>query len=97
MSPEQVLGLAESLLRPALGEANVEDVVVREDEDYSGAPSIYIDVFVAPGTGWPDGNALTALRRTLSDKLVSAGEARFPYIRLRDRSEDNDDLPGKAA
>jgi hypothetical protein len=97
MTPDRVLSLAEPLLRPVLGEDNVETIEVREDDDWSGAPSIYIDVFVAPGTKWPDGRVLTGLRRTLSDKLVAAGEARFPYIRLRDRKEENDDMPGQAA
>lgn len=97
MTPDLVLGLAEPLLRPALGQHNVETIAIREEDDWSGAPSIYIDVFVAPGTKWPDGSALTELRRILSDKLVAAGEARFPYIRLRDRQDENDDLAGKAA
>lgn len=97
MTPDQVLGYAEPLLRPVLGDENVETVAVREEDDWSGAPSIYIDVFVVPGTEWPDGNALTGLRLALSDQLVAAGEARFPYIRLRDRQDEDEDVPGEAA
>lgn len=97
MTPEEVRGLAEPLLRPALGDENVESVAVRDEDDWSGAASISIDVFVRPGTGWPDGTTLTRLRRSLSDRLVRAGDLRFFSIRIRDRHDEDGDIPSEAA
>ena len=93
MTPDQVLGYAEPLLRPVLGDENVEGIVVREDDDWSGEPSIYIDVFVVPGLSVFDFDAWGDARLALSNKLVGAGELRFPYIRLRDRRQDSQEPP----
>lgn len=96
MKPAEVHGFAEPLLRSLFGEA-IEGIKVRADEDWSGTPSLYIDVFLVPGTGAPDPEAWATLRRTLSDTLVGSGEGRFPYLQLRDRREEAEDAPDEAA
>ena len=87
MTPDQVRDLAGTLLRPVLGDENVEDIVVREDDDWSGEPALYIDVLVEPSAGVPDGDQWLTAKRTLLDRLVANGDKRFPYISLTDREE----------
>lgn len=96
MTAEDVKVLAEPLLRRLFDHA-VETVDVLERDDWSGAPSLYIDVFLAPGTGAPDPDAWIRLRRSLSDELVASGEPRFPYFQLRDRKEESEDAPDEAS
>lgn len=93
MTPSDVQRLAEPLFRSVFAKEAVETVDVREDEDWSGTPSLYIDVFLSSGTGAPDPDAWMRARRTLSDELVASGELRFPYVRLRDRVEESEDAP----
>ena len=91
MTPSDVQGLAEPLLRSAFADKDVETVHVREDDNSSGTPSLFIDVFLAHNTGPPDTDAWIRVRRTLSDELVASGEMRFPYVRLRDRQEEEEE------
>lgn len=96
MTASEVQSVAEPLLR-SLFDDTVENVQVHEDEDWSGTPSLYIDVFLLSGTGAPDPDAWTRVRRTLSNRLVASGEPRFPYVRLRDRQEESEDAPDESA
>lgn len=89
MTPSDVQRLAEPLLR-SLFNGSLEEVSVREDEDWSGAPSLYIDVFLVPGAKVPDHARYRDLKRTVSDTLVASGDLRFPYFRLRDRAEESE-------
>lgn len=96
MRADEVASLAQPPLEAFFG-GSLESVEVIGAEDWSGTPSLYIDVFLAPGTGAPDTDAWFKVRRALSDRLVAAGELRFPYITLRDRQEENEDAPDEAA
>lgn len=91
MTRDQVLGVADPILRPVLGDENIQEITVREDEDWSGEPSLYIEVFIVPEPFSFDYDAWGDARLKLSDTLVRAGELRFPYIRLRDRHEESEE------
>ena len=94
MTRQEVLDLADRLVRPVFRDREIERIDVREDDDWSGEPSIYIDVSIAPGTITPDVDAYLRATRRLNRELLAAGEQRFPYVRLRDRSDEGPE-PGE--
>jgi hypothetical protein len=94
MTRDDVADLTERMVRRAFGEQNVEDVVVREDDDWGGDPSLFIDVFLTPEAWSVDDGSLDIDHR-LREKLRASGERRFAYIRLRDRAgEEDEGKPG---
>ena len=97
MTREEVLVLADRVVRPEFGDREIERIAVREDEDWSGAPSIYIDVSVAPGTRALDAETSMRLLRTLNREVIAAGDPRVPYLRLRDEAEERREDEGMGA
>jgi hypothetical protein len=91
MEPGRISELARRLLRPLIDDSMIEAIDVREDEDWSGTPSLFVDVFVSPGKPRPDAESWTRLKRSLSQELLDGGEQRFPYIRLRDRAAEDEE------
>lgn len=87
MTLEEVKNLADTTLRPALGDKNVEQITVKEREDWTGDAALYIDVFVGPELDTLDAGRWLGARRRLSDQLVELGELRFPFVSLTDREE----------
>ena len=85
MTPDQVKTLTEPILRAALGAASVEGIVVREDDDWAGEPSLTVDVFVVSGKLPIGGGTYLDIRRRLSEALSAEGERRFAYLRVRDK------------
>lgn len=97
MKTKEVLALADRLITPIVGPNNIEEIVVREDDDWSGAPAIYVDVFVKPGARRPAIDVWTRAKLKFSDELVAKDDQRFPYIQVRDRKAEREERPGKAA
>ena len=90
MTKEGVLDLANRVVRPLLGDRTIEEIAVREDFDSVGDPSIFVDVFMAPGTRPLDGNVSIRLFRDFHNELLDAGERRQSYLRFRDKSDERD-------
>lgn len=87
MTADEVRVLADATLRPVLGDRNVEQIVVREQDDWTGDPALYIDVVVAPDLDVLDAGLWLSARLRLSDQLVEHGDKRFPFVSLTDRKE----------
>lgn len=87
MTADEVRVLADTTLRPVLGDRNVEQIVVREQDDWTGDPALYIDVFVDPALDALDAGQWLNARLRLSDQLIERGETRFPFFSLTDREE----------
>lgn len=87
MTAEEVRVLAERTLLPVLGEEKVDRIEVREQDDWTGDPALYIDVVVDPDLDAPDAGRWLSARRSLSDRLVELGDMRFPFVSLTDRKE----------
>lgn len=97
MTRAGIVEMADRLVRPAFRERDIEEIEVREADDWSGAPSIYVNVFLAPDVLRPDAETWNRVLRRFSDELVAAGDSRFPYVWLRDRREESEDIPDEAA
>lgn len=96
MTKDGVLRIAERVIRPALGDRTIEDITVREDADWTGEPSLFVDVFLAPDTRPIDGDVSLDVRRSFRQQLLDEGEQRFAFVRLRDKAgeeEEEEDLP----
>jgi hypothetical protein len=93
MTTNGVLEVVERIVRKGIRPDMVESVVVREDEDWSGDPSLFVDVFLAPDAEPPDVEASMQVRRSLTQELLDRGERRFAYLRFRDRAGENDQQP----
>lgn len=91
MTSHDVTTVAERVVRAALGPNVIDAVIVREDDDWSGDPSLFVDIFLQP-EAWPvAGEASLSFRHELSRELRAAGERRFAYVRLRDREGEQED------
>ena len=88
MTKDEVLGIADRVIRPAFAEGAIEEIAVREDEDWTGDPSLYVDVYLAPDAALPEVKVSSRMRLALQDGLLATGEQRFAYVRLRDRAEE---------
>lgn len=91
MTMDEIKDLAGRFLRPVLGEENVEEIVVHENDDWSGAASLYVDVFVVPGFSQFDFGAWGQGKFELSEELRVRHEPRFPYVQIRDRREESEE------
>lgn len=91
MRREEILQLADRVVRPAFRERDIEEIDVREEEDWSGTPSIVVEVFMAPAAQPPDVDSWFRMKRMFSRELLAAGDMRFPFVRLRNRAEEEDE------
>ena len=97
MTKSGIFEVAERIVRRGIRSDMVESVVVREDEDWSGDPSLFVDVFLAPNAEPLDVEASTKIRRSLTQELLASGERRFAYLRFRDRAGEEEQMtsPGQ--
>ena len=91
-----ILEVAERLVRGRIRPDLIESINVREDEDWSGDPSLFVDVFLAPDAEAFDTDTLTDIRLRLTQELLAHGERRFAYMRFRDRlGEEEEESPAE--
>lgn len=65
-----------------LGAGSFERIGIREDVDHAGEDALFVDIAMkAASTRLPPEQSVK-LRVDLSTKLLSIGEARFPYLTL---------------
>lgn len=83
MTEYEVAGLAEGVLRPELDARGFDRLAVRADLDSFSDPSLFVDVFLRPGSKRIGGRLSSTLHGELSRRLLEAGEMRFPYLRVR--------------
>lgn len=75
----QIKNEAVRIARAKLG-SEVKDVVVADDVDFEGRPSLRVTVILR--SGWsvdPPGNMLNEISRKLTSFLAEKGDERFPY------------------
>lgn len=97
MTPDEVRKVAEPILHAVLGAGSVEKIIVQEDDDWAGEPSLSVDVFVVSSRLPVGGRTYLDIRRSLSQALNAEGERRFAYLRLRDEKGEaaEDRVPGR--
>ena len=93
MTKTEIADLAESIVRPELDGLGFDRMIVREAMDSTDDPSLFLDVFLKPGSGPVPSEVSSRVRHALSQKLLNAGEARFPYLRLRHPDDEEPEGP----
>jgi hypothetical protein len=101
MTEEQIVRLADTVLRDKLKTVGYESVAVRLEDDNDGDPAIYIDANLAPDTPLVDPKIYMDALSTLRDELIYNGERRFPYLYTKHPDDlyayDVDPQPGEKA
>jgi hypothetical protein len=93
MKPAEVAEAAKKLLDPKKlplpEKPKVVDIRVRPYVDHTGEDALEVWIILAEGTTSADWNVdnIRAIRRAISDALLSAGIEEFPYTRFGTRSE----------
>jgi len=78
--------LAEKAIKSAvgkfLGEANVRKIIVDAVDDYSGEPSLYVNIYMRNSDATPSIVQRSELRDALREALAELEDDRFTYITI---------------
>ncbi|HEX5846546.1 MAG TPA: hypothetical protein VFY53_09790 [Rhodoplanes sp.] len=77
MTRNKLTETVEQALRDAVGSAALDHADVTEGLDHDGEPALFVTAHYRPGTDTVD---QTAALSTVRDRLLAAGENRFPYM-----------------
>jgi hypothetical protein len=84
---EEIKRKAFEVAQAKLGVA-MRDVVVRDDTDSEGRPSLHITIILkAPWSTNPPGKTLGEISLALIEYLAQQGDGRFPYTHYMTRRE----------
>ena len=82
LSDEQILPIAEEVLRVELGSLGFDHAEARSGTDHEDEPAIYVKAVLKPGTPILGGKVSSRAHGALHDALIARGERRFPYFSL---------------
>lgn len=88
MTNAEIKELAGRVLGPKLGTHGLEHIEGRIDRDDPDDPALFVEAFMKVDSSFLDGKAVSVAHHALSEALLDAGEARFPYFLIRYADED---------
>lgn len=82
LSDEEVLAIADEVLKQQLGSVGFDHAEASSGTDHSGEAAIYVRAVLKPGTPILGGKYSSKAHEALDHALMSRGETRFPYFSL---------------
>lgn len=83
MTDADVKAIADRVLGLHLSGSGLDHIEISVDRDDPDAPTLLVEAFMKPGVSSVGGRMVSAAHDELSQSLLSAGEERFPYLRVR--------------
>ena len=83
MTTSDVIAIADRVLHAKLSTLGLDHVEISFGLDSSEVPTLLVEAIMKPGVPPVGGSMVSALHSELSQILLSAGEERFPYLRVR--------------
>ena len=71
-----------SVVKKFLGRENIRKIVVNAIDDYSGEPSLYVNIHLKRADLLPSIEQRSELRDALRRELAGLEDSRFPYITM---------------
>ncbi|WP_430910490.1 hypothetical protein [Methylobacterium sp. sgz302541] len=83
MTTVEIQAIADRVLSARLTPLGLDRVEVTLDRDAADTPTLIVEAMMKPGVSSVGGKVVSAAHGELSQSLLSAGEERFPYLRVR--------------
>lgn len=91
MTNAEIEDIAGRVLASTLGPRGLDHIEIRAEHDEIDGPALFVDAFMKPEVPAVGGGIASGALHALSNALLEAGEARFPYLRVRYLGEDDAD------